>query len=180
MGGRLKNTYIGSASQIASGIGGTWGIVGSTTLAAPATSITFSGLSGYTSYQMLVYVKDNANAGGSTLSMRFNGDAGNHYEGVWTLSTGIAVTTGRFTTGADTAIPINAQGQSERSYSSIFISNASATEAKPVVSVGGQTLWQQWIIAGGWSNQTDNITSIAILNSANMGAGTKVILLGSS
>jgi len=181
MGGRLKNTYIGSSSQIASGIGGTWAILGSSTLTAEASSIAFTGLSGYTTYMLLIYTIDSNNAGGHTVGIRCNADTGTNYRDTWIKSDGTNVTTGKHDAAASpTYVYCTAVGQNERSYTTAWVSNSAATQYKPVIAFGGQTNYQTLTTSGQWVNNTDSITGVSVVSTANMEVGSKVILLGSA
>ena len=180
MGGIINNVYIAVPEQLASGVGGTWVILGSTTLTGTATSIDFSSIGGYTSYMLLIWTKDSNNVGGHTVGIRCNADTGANYRDCWIKSDGTNVTTGKHDAAASPAYHYcTAVGQNERSYSQYMISNAVAGEYKSITGYGGQTNYQWYSSNGIWVNTSDLIDQITVISTANMAANSKVILLGS-
>ena len=164
--------------QGAGGSAGAWDVIDSETLAAPASSISFTGIdTTYKMFRVTAYVIKDATAGG--VFMRLNNDSGANYD--WQRLYGSATVAGSRSTG---------QAQWETSYSyplsagdtlTITATIGKQLAGSPAMgiieSAGARTDIERASFAGIWSNTADLISRIDLIASAgNFAAGSVVVL----
>lgn len=163
--------------------GAAWTVIDSETLAAPASSISFTGIdTTYKMFRITAYIVKDGTDG--LVQLRMNNDSGANYDAQRLRGDSTTVDAARAT--GDTSINCNRNGESGLSQTLEIV------VAKQVAGSPAMVLWDQVMldnagtpamnkfnIAGRWNNTADLISRIDLIASAgNFAAGTVVVLEG--
>lgn len=156
-------------------------------LAAPATSLTISGLNGDVDEEYELIIRDvGGNAGGSTVQIRPNNDTGTNYGQQYLFGSGTSTSAARGTHDVFNCQWALGTAQNNVSFG-IFKLKAKSGYVrtliqKTVENISGTTVGSIDIVGQSWNNTADNITSLVVLSAAanGLGIGSRVILLKKS
>ena len=163
--------------------GPAWTVIGSTTLASPASSISFAtGLSGYTMFRITAYIVKDGTLG--AIQMRINNDSGANYDDQTLSGNSTAVGAARQTGQTQWPFPQSAVAASTNATLEVTISKSVSTS--PALAVAsftfipnGESSVGEGRSAGRWNNTADLISRIDLISSSgNFAAGTVALLEG--
>lgn len=156
-----------------------WRFIAKQTLAAPASSITFSsGLEGYAFYRLTVYV---ANGGsGTNILLRLNGDSAGNYDRQWILGNSTTVSGARNTAQNQIGLLAATLSANEEASTTVLIAKPAAGVPAQVIGLAGLNASPQLTLVGGeWGNTSDAISSVSLVsNVGDFAADTSALLEG--
>lgn len=158
-----------------------WTVIDSETLAAPASSVSFTGISDtYRMFRVTAYIVKDGSAGSAYL--RFNNDSGANYDHQRLTGNGTSVAAARVTgdTEIDATVTVGANQLATLDFTiakqvtgsaAMVVGAATFADTTPALDIDRR--------AGRWNNTTDLISRIDLISgSGNFAAGTTVVLEG--
>ena len=160
--------------------GPAWTVIGSTTLASPAASISFASIdSKYKMFRVTAYLLGDAS--GKVVSTRFNNDSGANYDYQHVTGSDTTVSAARSTGQTDIDFPSGLAANQSETFTMVVAKQVTGSPAMVLIDAaltdsGGFTKGN---IAGRWNNTADLINRIDLISSSgNFAAGTVVVLEG--
>lgn len=140
------------------------------------TNYTFSGLSGYAKYRILI-TNLTTTSGSTTILLRINADTGTNYTYGYTTFSGATVSG---VTGSSTSIPFGATSNSNATSLQADIDHALLATPKFVsgTAVGPSNVDNP--LVNGWYNTTSTISSLTLLLNAYNFLTSTIYLLGAN
>lgn len=157
-------------------------LIATTTLGAPAVSISFTGINtAFRVFELAGYLLGDANAEG--IVIQFNNDTSTNYDYEYVNGSGATITTNRIPGAAGWAatagaLAANAVGEFYASFSK----PAAAEKASGVAQAGylafGSNAEEAWMTGGNWSNVAALISRVDVVGNTAYIAGSRVTLGG--